>query len=159
MMKENLLKYARYNQWANNILLTLLTTNAPEFIEKEIASSYPTIKHTLLHIADAELIWYSRLINTSFPKLPSLTNQSIVCIKDADKILIDYISSKGNDYFKQFTTYKNMKGEEFTTVNDAIFMHVFNHSTFHRGQIVSMLRTAGYTNQIESSDFISYERI
>ena len=51
-----------------------------------------------------------------------------------------------------------MKGEEFTNVNTAIFMHVFNHGTFHRGQVVSMMRNAGYTGQIESTDFISYER-
>ncbi len=158
-MKDALLKYAHYNKWANTILVTLLTNKAPEFIEKEIASSYPTIKHTFLHIADAELIWHSRLTGGAFPALPSKTDQPINCLLDSNNLLIDFISSKDNDYFKQATTYKNLKGEEFTSINDAVFTHVFNHGTFHRGQIVSMLRNAGYTGKIESTDFISYDRL
>ena len=49
-MKETVLKFARYNQWANNKIVNLLTTQAPEFIEKEIPSSFPTIKKTILHL-------------------------------------------------------------------------------------------------------------
>jgi uncharacterized damage-inducible protein DinB len=38
-----------------------------------------------------------------------------------------------------------------------IIMHCMNHSTFHRGQIVTMLRTAGVTN-LFSTDLITYYR-
>ena len=158
-MKETLLKLANYNQWANNKIITLLNTNASEFIEKEIASSFPTIKRTILHIADAEFIWHSRLANKPFPELPSKTGASIECLKDSNKLLLDFILSKDEVYFSASTTYKSLKGEEFTNVNGAIFMHMFNHATFHRGQVVSMLRNAGYTQPIESTDFISFERL
>ena len=158
-MKETVLKFARYNQWANNKIVNLLTTQAPEFIEKEIPSSFPTIKKTILHIADAEFIWHSRLANSPFPKLPSKTGASIEIIKDSNKLLIDCISSKDDAYFNASTTYKNIKDEPFTSKNNAIFMHVFNHATFHRGQVVSMLRNAGFTLPIESTDFISFERV
>ncbi len=157
-MKETLLKYARYNQWANNKIVNLLTSQASEFIDSEITSSFPTIKKTILHIADAELIWHSRLAGTPFPELPSKTGASIESIKDSNKVLIDFISSKDDAYFAQSTSYKNLKGEPFASVNNAIFMHVFNHATFHRGQVVSMLRNAGYKAPIESTDFISFER-
>jgi uncharacterized damage-inducible protein DinB len=158
-MKETLLKLAKYNQWANSKLVTLLYSKAPDFIEKEIASSFPTIKHTFLHIADAEVIWHSRLSNTAFPELPSKTGKSIECINESNKLLVDFISSKDDAYFAQSTLYKNLKGEEFTNLNQAILMHVFNHATFHRGQIVSMLRNAGFKGPVESTDFITYERI
>jgi uncharacterized damage-inducible protein DinB len=158
-MKETVLKYARYNQWANHKIVNLLTNQAPEFIEKEITSSFPTIKKTILHIADAELIWHSRLANTPFPELPSKTDVSIEIVKDSNRLLIEYISSKDDAYFNDSTTYKNLKGEPFTSINNAIFMHVFNHATFHRGQLVSMLRNAGFNLPIESTDFISFERV
>ncbi len=158
-MKETLLKFANYNFWANNKLVTLLNNNATPFITKEVASSFPTIKQTILHIADADLIWHSRLSYTAFPELPSKTGKPIECISDTNKLLVDFISSKDDAYFAQSTSYKNLKGEEFSNINQAILLHVFNHATFHRGQVVSMLRNAGYKEPIESTDFITFERI
>jgi len=157
-MKELLIKYALYNQWANAKLVSLLTDKAPGFIEKEITSSYTSIKQTFLHIADAELIWHCRLTDAPFPELPSKTGRPVEYIKETNKLLLDFVSSKDEAYFTQTTSYKNLKGEAFTNVNSAILMHIFNHATFHRGQIVSMLRNAGYTGQIDSTDFISFER-
>lgn len=157
-MKEILIKYAHYNQWAANKLLTLLAAKAPQLVEKEITSSYPTIKQTVLHIADAEQIWHSRLTDAPFPELPSKTGKPIECLQHTNQLLIDLISSKNEEYFTRSTSYKNMKGDAFTSLNSAIWMHVFNHGTFHRGQIVSMLRNAGFQGPIESTDFITYER-
>jgi uncharacterized damage-inducible protein DinB len=157
-MKETLVKFAGYNQWANDKLITLLIQKAPELIEKEIGSSYATIKQTFLHMADAELIWHARLTDADFPDLPSKAGKPITFLKEADQLLTDFLSSKSEDYFIQATSYKNLKGDAFTNMNNAILMHIFNHATFHRGQVVSMLRNAGYKGQIESTDFISFER-
>ena len=158
-MKENLIQYARYNQWANEKLVTLLNIQAPELIEKEIASSFSTIKKTILHVAEAEAIWLSRLNNTSFPELLSIGGKSIDYIREADKMLADFILSKEEAYFTQSTAYKNKKGEPFTNINHSIIMHVFNHGTFHRGQVVSMLRNGGFKGLIDSTDFITFERL
>ena len=50
-----------------------------------------------------------------------------------------------------------MKGEPFTdSVEDTLF-HVVNHSTYHRGQIITMLREAGET-KVVSTDLIHYLR-
>ena len=38
---------------------------------------------------------------------------------------------------------KNLKGETFTHVYWQAFQHVVNHSTYHRGQIITMLRQLG----------------
>jgi uncharacterized damage-inducible protein DinB len=38
-----------------------------------------------------------------------------------------------------------------------IFGHVFNHSTYHRGQIVTMLRQAGFIG-VHSIDMSTYFR-
>ena len=158
-MKENLLKYARYNQWANEKTLTLLNMETPELVDKEITSSFNTIKKTILHIADASYIWHCRLTGRPFDTLPSKSGKSINYLKEADQLLIDFITSKEDLYFTQSTTYTNLKGESFTNVNSSIVMHIFNHATFHRGQVVSMLRNAGFHAAIDSTDFITYERL
>ncbi len=50
-----------------------------------------------------------------------------------------------------------MKGEEFIQENRQIIYHCMNHSTFHRGQIISQLRTLG-VDKLQATDFIVYLR-
>jgi uncharacterized damage-inducible protein DinB len=157
-MKETLLKYARYNQWANAKLIKLIQTQAPVLLEKEIASSFNSIKKTILHVADAEYIWHVRMTNGTPDKIPGASGAGMEALAENDQRLIDLVASKNDAYFSESTSYKNIKGEPFTNNNLAIFWHVFNHSTFHRGQIVGQLRNAGFTNPIDSTDFITYER-
>jgi uncharacterized damage-inducible protein DinB len=69
------------------------------------------------------------------------------------------VQSKEDNYFSKSTTYKNLKGENFTNVNGSILLHVFNHGTFHRGQAVAMMRNAGFIGHIDLTDFIAFERL
>jgi uncharacterized damage-inducible protein DinB len=48
--------------------------------------------------------------------------------------------------------YKNTQGDAWTSRVDDILMHVILHSAYHRGQIASDLRAAGFTPA--STDFI-----
>ena len=53
--------------------------------------------------------------------------------------------------------YKNLKGDPFEDrIEDTLF-HVVNHSTYHRGQIITMLREAGVA-KVVSTDLIHYLR-
>jgi uncharacterized damage-inducible protein DinB len=50
-----------------------------------------------------------------------------------------------------------MKGIEFKSAVDEILFHVVNHGTFHRGQMITMLRELGYTS-FPSQDLIAFTR-
>jgi len=158
-MKDILLKYARYNQWANEKLVNVVKTQTPELLEKEIASSFNSIKKTILHMADAEYIWHIRLTNGMPDKIPGKSDAGIEALAKMDQLLLDFISSKDENFFKQDTSYKSLKGDPFTSNNFSILWHVFNHGTFHRGQVVTMLRNGGYTGTIDQTDFIAFERM
>lgn len=158
-MKEFLFKYARYNQWANAKLLNVITTQAPELLEKEIGSSFNTIKKTILHVADAEYIWHCRLTGATPDKIPGKSGAGIDVLTENDQKMIDFIVRQDDAYFVASTSYKSLAGDPFTNNNFAILHHVFNHSTFHRGQIVTMMRIGGFTGAIDSTDFIAFERI
>lgn len=157
-MKETLLKYARYNQWANARLINLVQTQAPQLLDREIASSFNSIKKTILHVADAEYIWHVRMTGGTADKIPGQSGAGIEVLAECDQKLIDLVASKDDAYFSQSTSYKNIKGEPFTNNNFAIFWHVFNHSTFHRGQIVTQFRNGGFSAPVDSTDFITFER-
>lgn len=158
-MKNTLLKLAAYNQWANAKIIDLLKAETPQLIEKEIASSFNSINKTLMHIADAEYIWHCRLNNLPFTNVPGKSGKTIDVLKETNKQLLDFVSAKDESYFSHNTTYKTLKGEPFTNNNFAILLHVFNHGTFHRGQVISMMRNAGYSGAIESTDLIAFERL
>ena len=53
-------------------------------------------------------------------------------------------------------TYKNSKGIQFSSYSETI-LHCINHSTYHRGQIITMLRQLGQNNLL-STDYITYCR-
>lgn len=74
-------------------------------------------------------------------------------------MLHKYVEAQSNTFFEAKTTYKNLGGESFTAVNSDILQQVFNHSTFHRGQIITLLRFLGFEGKLPSTDFISWERI
>lgn len=52
--------------------------------------------------------------------------------------------------------YKNSKGEEYSNSVRDILFHVVNHSTHHKGQIVSDFRQQGIPPLV--TDYISYKR-
>lgn len=159
-MKDLLLKYAKYNAWANDKLVNAIKTNAPELIEKEIASSFNSILKTVLHMADAEYIWHLRLTGRTPDVMPSKSPYaSIDTLSLTNRMLIDFIGAQDETFFHQSSSYRSLKGDPYTTNNAAILWHVFNHGTFHRGQIVTMLRNGGYNGSLEQTDLIAFERI
>jgi uncharacterized damage-inducible protein DinB len=49
--------YVAYNLWANTRLVEWLTTKPAALLEKEVPSSFPSIRLTLLHIWQTERFW------------------------------------------------------------------------------------------------------
>jgi uncharacterized damage-inducible protein DinB len=57
----------------------------------------------------------------------------------------NYLTSLGEAGLPRSLTYKNTKGESFTSQPQDILLHVVMHSAYHRGQIASDMRAAGFT--------------
>ncbi len=53
--------------------------------------------------------------------------------------------------------YQNTKREQFKQPVYQMLTHVFNHGTYHRGQLVTMLRELG-VEKIPATDFIVWSR-
>jgi len=52
----------------------------------------------------------------------------------------EFLSSITEESLYVPITYKNTKGDTFTYPLWQIMMHVINHSSYHRGQVTTMLR-------------------
>ena len=53
--------------------------------------------------------------------------------------------------------YQDLKGNLYTSTAEEILMHVVNHGTYHRGQIITLLRQCGFT-EVGSTDFMRFLR-
>lgn len=162
IMKELLKDYTKYNIWANERICRILETLPDDILDKELKSSFGTIRKTIYHIWDAEAIWNKRLSGKSLKQWPSETFKGSFEEFKTDFLagsgkLFMYVINKDSKQFEQNLAYKNIKGEAFSNKIEHIIQHVVNHSTFHRGQIIAMLRIEGVT-EVFTTDFIAFAR-
>ncbi len=161
-MKELLLQSAQYNLWANRSIIDTLLALPGNTAHKELNSSFPSIKDTALHSWSAEYIWLQRLQEVAEPLWIQGMYVGLfkeICnnwIKTSAQ-LVDYVKQIDKNSLSDICTYKDRKGNAYTTPVWQILHHVFNHATYHRGQLVTMLREVGAT-QIPGTDFIAFVR-
>lgn len=159
--KEFLLRYLRYNVWANKRIAAVLDQLDETKYDETITSSFPSIRKTVFHLMDAEYIWLMRLQGQSLSKgfsdsLPAGTKPSYY--PEVSEKFLRFIEEKGEAYFAAVIDYRNLKGDAFSSTVAEIVMHCMNHSTFHRGQLVTMIRQAGWNEKLPSTDMITYFR-
>jgi uncharacterized damage-inducible protein DinB len=158
-MERYITQYTAYNIWANERIATLLKNIPVELLDVEVKSSFPSLRKTVHHIWDAELIWLSRLEGRkiSWPPTAEFKDPAIDDLLKTSREFHNFVESKGETYLHAGTSFHDSKGNPYTMNNTGIIMHVVNHSSFHRGQIVTILRELGQT-ELPSTDFIRYLR-
>jgi len=161
-MKKFILEYAAYNVWANETICSVISTLTDEQFEKEIVSSFSSIRKTVLHLWDAHLVWINRLEGVSLKAFPSEsflgTNEEIITgLISSSKKLKDLTESYDEDALQSIKKYATFKGGIVTSSLYQVLAHVFNHSTYHRGQLVTMLRQLGIMD-IPKTDLIFFYR-
>src|SRR4051794_38396210 len=72
-MKPILLQYASYNIWANRKVIDCINNLSDDQINREIGSSFSSIYKTVLHLLDAESIWWQRVKLVEHIERPSDT--------------------------------------------------------------------------------------
>ena len=161
-MKELLEKYTEYNLWANTKLIGFLKNLDLPLIDKELISSFKTIRLTLYHMWDAEILWYNRLHGKSLSNWPSkgfhgTIDEFYKLFLDQSAKFADYTKSAAEKNLKENFSYQSTEGEKYTNRQNDIILHCMNHSTFHRGQIITMIRNTGFTD-LSSTDYITFIR-
>lgn len=164
MNKNHFADLATFNAWANKEIFDFITLNiTDDLLDKEIVSSFPSVKKTIYHIWDAELIWLERLRGVSLKDFPSKTFMGSAAdglkkyIENTNAFL-DVISKSPESFFEGNISFTATSGKSYTQEVSAILTHVINHSSFHRGQLIMMFRQLGFTEGIPGTDFIEYYR-
>jgi uncharacterized damage-inducible protein DinB len=161
-MKDILQKLSAYNLWANSQLFPLICQLPKEKQEREIPSSFPSLYRTILHMWDAETIWWQRFKLQERLIIPSENfkgdmNELCQQLLKQDKLWSDWLSSAQEHMLTHVFHYQTLKKEQFKQPVYEMMLHVFNHGTYHRGQLVNMLRQLG-VEKIPATDFSIFTR-
>ena len=125
-------------------------------------SSFPSIRKTLYHLWDAQFIWLARLNGESPNTWPSHSfkgnlDEAIGGLQQNSLALATYIELLDENEYQREVEFKSIDGTSYFNSVEEIITHVINHSTYHRGQLITLLRTVGFT-AVDSTDFIRYLR-
>lgn len=163
MTLDSLLKdYTRYNYWANTRLVAWLQAATEAQLTQTLESSFPSIRATVQHLWGAEAIWLERLRGHSPTTFISLQFQGSCqevlqhWIK-ASADFTSFVAVQEDAFFQQTFEYKNLAGEAFQTAAKEMIQHCMNHSTYHRGQLITLGRQVGL-GKAPQSDYIAYVR-
>jgi uncharacterized damage-inducible protein DinB len=148
-MNKNDIKYIfDYNRWANGTILDAVSKLTPEQFTKDLQSSHRSVRDTMAHILAAEWIWLERWKGVSpkalldpaeFPTVESVRTR----LSEVENECAGFIHGLTDEALTQAVTYTNTKGERWTYSLGQMLQHVANHSSYHRGQVTTMLRQLG----------------
>ena len=140
--------YANYNLWANTTLLSWLKSKPVAELEQEVASSFPSIKLTLLHIWQTERYWLAIIKKQDQPPHSEFTGT----VQD----VFDALLKTSGELATHISTMTDETVQERTFIESPWFscdfrnfeyiVQVANHSTYHRGQVITIGRHLGYTD-------------
>ena len=160
-MKQLLQQYAAYNIWANKKITETANQLSDEQINKEIISSFPSVYKTVLHLMEVENVWWERLQlvenTTLFGWFTGDFDELSKKLLELSQQWNDWIQNTNDVNISHVFAYQNSKKEQFKQPVYEMLLHLFNHQTFHRGQLVTMFRQLG-VDKIPPTDFIVWSR-
>ncbi len=150
-----------FNSWANRRTLDSCASLTPEQFTRDLGSSFRSVRDTLAHIYGAEWLWLERWHERVPPALPSAADFPDLETLRArwaqhERNLHAYIDSLTPAELGRVIKYKNTRGTPFEGPIGPMLNHVLHHSTYHRGQIVTLLRQLGA--KPVSTDLIAFYR-
>jgi len=162
-MKETLSYYCQYNLWANGKLARFFSDKPERLLSQSIENSYPSIRKTFLHILSAEKSWLARMAqdvenNTQLSDSDMHTQEIIVDLLRASQEFANFVELKGEEFLNQSISYSTWDGKVWHTAPMTMIHHCMNHSTYHRGQLITLARQLDMKEGIPSTDLLYFHR-
>lgn len=155
-MKNLIDRFLRYNHWANERLTSWLLTLDRSYLYTKTGSSFGTIDRTLQHILDAQIYWHTLLVTGRILEFNNPSREHAV-----DEVIAE-LNSSSQQLIESLTSLKEGQLTERIQVSDSrqsryeYILHLVNHGSYHRGQVVTMCRALGVTGEIPVTDYDAY---
>jgi uncharacterized damage-inducible protein DinB len=149
MTLQEITQLVAFNRWANQAFFDALSQLPAEQYQQDMQSSHGGIQGTLAHIIGAERGWLSRWQGKSetgtaaISQTPSVAELRTlwegVCYE-----MGQFLTSLDDQKLQEALSTTARLGSHTASYAQMI-QHVIDHSSYHRGQIVTMLRQLGVT--------------
>lgn len=141
-------KQFEYDRWANARVLGVAEGLSQEALLKDLGSSFGSIRNTLAHIISAEWAWLERWNGTSPKAMLDPAQFSDVASlrarwKEVEQNLQAFLKALTPERLGADVNYLNLQGEPVALPLWQLMLHMVNHSSYHRGQVTTMLRQLG----------------
>jgi uncharacterized damage-inducible protein DinB len=151
----------RYNRWANRRVLAAVSRLDEDQFTRDLGSSFPSVRDTLVHVLAAEWVWLSRWNGVSPTDMPAGWRDSTYeGLRERWEVVgaeqLEFVATLDEGTLDRVIAYRTTAGEPFQAPLSQLLRHVVNHSSYHRGQVVTMLRQLGA--EAPSTDLVLFYR-
>jgi uncharacterized damage-inducible protein DinB len=144
--KATLLTHLDYSLWATSKLLDAASRLSPAELTRDLQVSHSSILTTLQHIYYADRNWLARLEGRQIDFADPAPGPTLEQLKEHWPPVLaglkGYVEADA-DLDRELTS-RRLNGDTFTIARWKILLHVVNHATLHRGQVMAMLRQLGH---------------
>lgn len=146
---DTLRMHLDYTTWASARLLEAAAKLSPEELTRDFGTADKSVVGTLAHVFAADRIWMARIQGQPPAKFISDADRDLTLLNREWPALLDvwrqWAGGLTSENITTAASYKDLKGNPYTTPWWQIVLHVVNHGTHHRGQASGFLRAIGHT--------------
>ncbi|MCJ7817361.1 MAG: DinB family protein, partial [Candidatus Thorarchaeota archaeon] len=142
----------QYMLWADERIWEIVETLTDEEFSQELIPGSGSIRNRYLHMAQDHCGLYYRWVRNDPEnvEVERLERDALFSfLNRCNGMIMDLIQGNGFDAAKVPST----AGEIYLTMEEMVF-NIINHATYHRGQIVTILRCLG--KEVSATDYMSY---
>lgn len=163
-MLDLMQSFYAYNSWATAQLLDSLEKLSPEELTAPDCSGHGSIRDTLAHLMTTQWGWLSWFdgsldVNQAYAlKVPSESIDTVAKARDRwksiDKQATDFVDTLSEEKLSDIWSWSLATGHSDSLPLSRLLLHLANHGTHTRAQILAGIRRAGH--EPPNIDFLNY---
>jgi uncharacterized damage-inducible protein DinB len=132
-----------YSAWASRKLVEAVGAVPDADMTKPVGVSHSSLVGTLAHILWADWLWFTRVVEPM--DKPGQTREALETVwPELQDKWVAWAERASDPEINRVVEYQSiLDGQTARTSAWQIVMHVVNHATLHRGQVMGMLRQMG----------------
>ena len=139
-----------YNAWANRQMFAALEQLPAESYFRDLKSSHGGLHGTLCHIVWAEQLWLNRWVAKPNPAVAQGRDLTTLAAARARGEAVEaeraaFLAGLSERRLDEAVVVKPSAGGEHVHTFREMFRRAVDHSSYHRGQLVTLLRQVGAT--------------
>jgi uncharacterized damage-inducible protein DinB len=159
--KDGATRLLDYTVWANHRVMRAAATLGVDDFKRDLRSSFGGVRGTLCHMMGTEWIWLERWKGVSPDRaIDEGEFADVIALRDRWTVIEQHreawLRTLRPEALAEKVHYRSLAGGEYDEPMWQLVQHMANHSTYHRGQVVLMLRQVGA--KTVSTDLVLWDR-